>query len=231
MFNNPGGVFNAGFFLKIFVAVFSLIITQACIGLVTVCYISVYLTNNGGEPSVVQVWGFFKYYFWRVLGAAIVTGILTCIGALFCLIPGIYLGVVFTLITPVIVMENASFGYAFNKCFTLIRDNWWFVFGVNVVVGLIVYIANRIAAVPLSITTISSAFITNRSVMVPVMIFFAIVQNMLLILHCLSSISISLCYFDLVEQKEGTGLMNRIEDFGKAEPEQETPGEEAAEEY
>ena len=222
--------FNASFFINIFVTAFALVITQSCISLVTLCYMSVYLQNEKQEPSVVQVWGFFKYYFWRVLGASIVTAILTGIGLVFCLLPGLYLGVVFSLVIPIIVMENASFGFAFNKSFTLIRDNWWFVFGVSVVIGIIVYVINRIAAAPMGITTISSQFLTSKSVLMPIMIFFAILQNMLLIAHSLSSIAISLCYFDLVEQKEGTGLMNRIEDFGKP-VEEEKPGEEPAEEY
>ncbi len=223
--------FNAAFFINLIITVFSLLITQACISLVTLCYMSVYLQNNNQEPTVTQVWGYFKYYFWRVLGASILTSILAIIGVFFCILPGIYLGIVFSLVIPIIVMENASFGYAFNKSFTLIRDNWWFVFGVLVVIGIIVYIANRIAAVPLSLTTVSSGFLTNKSILVPVMIFFAILQNMLLITHSLSSIAISLCYFDLVEQKEGTGLIGRIDNFGKAEPTEDAPGLEPAEEY
>ncbi len=207
------------------------VITQSCISLVTMCYISVYLQNNGAEPSIAQVWGFFKYYFWRVLGASILLGILTTIGCFFCLIPGIYLGIVFSLVTPIIVMENASFGFAFNKSFTLIRSNWWFVFGVLIVIILIVWIANSIAGVPLGLAPVIGKLFSNRSIAIPVIIFFSVLRSLLIIAYSLIAIAISLCYFDLSEQKESIGLLSRIEGFGIAGSEQETPGEEPAEEY
>jgi len=203
-----------------------------CINLVTMCYMSVYLQNKGQEPSVAQVWGYFKYYFWRVFGAGFVVGLLTGIGAVLCLVPGIYVGVVFTMVIPIIVMENASFGYAFNKSFTLIRNNWWFVFGVCVVMYLIVSIAAGVISVPLTLVPMVSKFISNRSITTPLIIFFSILRSLFLVTYCLLPIVIALCYFDLSEQKEGTGLLGRIEDFGKVEPQQEIPGEEPdAEEY
>lgn len=218
--------------LSAFLTAFILLLTEGCINLVTLCYISVYLQNKGEEPTVVQVWGFFKYYFWRVLGASVLLGILTIVGMCFCLIPGIYLGIVFSLVMPVIVMENASFGYAFNKSFTLIRNNWWFVCGVIIVMSLIVGMANGVAGIPLGVAPLVGKLISNRSITVPIIIFFSVLRNILILAYSLTSIAVTLCYFDLSEQKEGTGLLSRIEDFGKPEPVQETPGEEpSAEEY
>jgi uncharacterized membrane protein (DUF106 family) len=48
-----------------------LLLSQSCTYLVTLCYISVYLQNNKSQPTLAEVWGFFKYYFWRVLGSSI----------------------------------------------------------------------------------------------------------------------------------------------------------------
>src|ERR1700744_4390254 len=63
--------FTLSFWINLIVAGLSLIITQSCIGLVTLCYMSVYLQNRNQEPTVTQVWGFFKYYFWRAAGSSI----------------------------------------------------------------------------------------------------------------------------------------------------------------
>lgn len=222
------------FVVGTFITAVIMLITQACISLVTMCYISVYLQNKGQEPSVAQVWGFFKYYFWRVLGSSILLAILAGVGTLFCFIPGIYLGVVFTLVIPIMVMENASFSFAFNKSFRLIRDNWWFVFGVVIVITLIVSIANGIANIPLTLVTVLGKMVSNmnhKGITTPVIIFFSIFRNLLTVTYSLTAIAVALCYFDLNEQKEGTGLLSRIENFGKAEPEQEAPGHEPAEEY
>lgn len=175
-----------------------------------------------------EVWGFFKYYFWRVLGSSILLVIISCIGFVFCIIPGIYLAIVFSLVIPTIVIENASFGYAFNKSFRLIRDNWWTVFGVIFVMGLIVGLANGLASTPLSLITLMTRFFTVKSFVLPLIIFFSILENILIVTHSLTAISISMCYFNLSEQKEGTGLMDRIEHFGKTND--ESPGL-PAEEY
>jgi hypothetical protein len=221
------------YMLGAFISASVVLITISCINLVTMCYMSVYLQNKSERPTTVQVWGYFKYYFWRVLGANILLGILTGIGAVFCFLPGIYLGVVFSLVTPIIVIENASFGYAFNKSFSLIRDNWWFVFGVFIVMYLIVSIANGIAGAPLSMAPLLGKMVSNSTVTTPVIIFFSVLRSLLLVTYSLLTISVTLCYFDLSEKKEGTGLLGRIEDFGKAEPQQEMPGEPEpqAEEY
>jgi hypothetical protein len=221
------------YMVSLFIMCIILVLTQACINLVTLCYISVYLQNKAQEPSIAQVWGFFKYYFWRVVGASILLGILVVIGTLFCILPGVYLGIVFSLVIPIIVMENASFGYAFNKSFTLIRDNWWSTFGVIIVISLIVGIANSIAGVPLGVIPVISKLVSNHSnsITTPLIIFFSILRNLLFVTYSLTSIAVALCYFDLTEQKEGTGLMGRIEDFGKAEPEGDAQGPEPAEEY
>lgn len=212
------------------VTIIVLMITQSCISLVTLCYISVYLQNKKQEPELIQVWGYFKYYFWRVIGATLLLGLLAGIGCLFCVLPGIYLAVVFSMVIPVIIMENASFGYAFNKSFSLIRNNWWFVFGVIIVVWLIIFVAYKIAGIPLSLVALTSKLLTTKSLITPLLIFFSIMQNLLIVTHSLLTIAIALCYFDLSEQKEAIGLLSRIENFGKPNDE-ETHDPHLAEDY
>lgn len=207
-----------------------LMITQSCISLVTLCYISVYLQNKKHQPELAQVWGYFKYYFWRVFGATLLLALLAVIGTFFCVLPGIYLAVVFSLVIPIIVMENASFGYAFNKSFSLIRSNWWFVFGVIIVVWLIIFIAYKIAGIPLSLVALTSKLLSTKSIITPLLIFFSIMQNMLIVTHSLLTIAIALCYFDLSEQKEAIGLLGRIENFGKPDDE-ENPDPHPDEDY
>lgn len=221
------------YFVSVIIMIFILVITQACINLVTTCYISIYLQNKKQQPTVAQVWGYFKYYFWRVFGATILLGFLICIGSLFCLIPGIYLSIVFSLVIPIMVIENASFGYAFNRSFKLISGNWWFTFGVLIVVSLIVGIANNVAGIPLGIIPVVSKFVSNVNITTPLIIFFSVLRNLLFVTYSIMSIAVTLCYFDLTEQKEGTGLMSRIENFGTPDTEDEElgPSPEPAEEY
>ncbi len=183
--------------------------------LVNMCYISVYLQRNGEKPTLAEVWGYFRYYFFRVIGSGFVFFLLMGVGFLLCFLPGIYLGIVFALGIPIIVMENASFGYAFNKCFTLIRDNWWFVFGISIVTGIIVAVVNSVASVPVTILTLMGGFIGHKAYALPLIIFFSLLRNLLMLCYALPNTAIALCYFKLSEEKEGLGLMGRMENFGK----------------
>jgi hypothetical protein len=217
---NSGNVYEStsftySYLLSVLFNVSIIMMLELCIYLATMCYISVYLEKGGSKPALAEVWGYFRYYFFRSLGSGFVLFLLIGVGMVFCLIPGIYLAVVFSLVIPIIVMENASFSYAFNKSFRLIRDNWWFVFGMSIVTGLIVGVLDSIATVPISILTVMGGFFGHKSYTLPLIIIFSFLRNLLMLAYALPNIAIALCYFKLSEEKEGLGLLGRIENFGK----------------
>lgn len=188
---------------------------QLSIYLTTLCYISVYLEKKDGKPTLTEVWGYFKYYFLRILGSGFLITLLCFVGFLMCILPGVYLMTVMYLVFPIIVMENTSFRYAFNKSFTLIKDNWWTVFGILFVITLIVGVLSSFASVPLSIIVAAKAFLSLKSFALPLVILFSLMQNILMLAYCLVAIAIAMCYFSLSEQKEGLGILSRMDAFGK----------------
>lgn len=206
-----------GFFLTIFLSTFAILIAQAFIHLTTLCYISVYLQKNNNTPTLAEVWGYFRFYFFRVLFSSILLAILFAIGFILCVIPGIYLMPVFYLVIPVMVMENSSFGYAFNKSFRIIKNHWWMVFGVVFVMSVIVWVVNSCVGIPLGLITSGSKFLTLQTFKLPLVILFSIMRNMLLLIYVLPAIAVSLCYFTLAEEKDGTGLLDRIDKLGKTD--------------
>lgn len=201
--------------ISIIFNVLVMVLGQLSIYLVTLCYISVYLEKKDGKPTLAEVWGYFKYYFLRILGSGFLITLLFIVGFLLCVLPGIYIITVMYLVFPIIVMENTSFGYAFNKSFTLIKDNWWMVFGIQFVIALIVGILSSFASVPLSIIVAAKTLLSLKSFAVPLIILFSLIQNILMLAYCLSGIAIAMCYFSLSEQKEGLGILSRIDAFGK----------------
>jgi hypothetical protein len=203
------------FIIAAFFGVFIVILTNAVIALVTLCYISIYLQKNNTVPLLEEVWGYFKYYFFRVLGSGILLFFVFGLGFCCCLFPGIYLSPVLSLIIPIIVIENCSFRYAWNKSFRLIKDNWWLVFGVIFIMFLIMFLAGFAANIPMNIFMQAKLFLSLKSLTLPLIIVFSVLRSVLLLAYVLPSIAISLCYFNLEEEKEGTGLLNRIENLGK----------------
>jgi len=203
-----------------------LVLTQASIHLVTLCYISVYLQKNNTKPTFAEVWAYFKYYFFRVVGSGLLIIILTCVAFVLCIIPAFYVMPIFYLIIPIIVIENSSFSYAWNKSFRIIKNNWWFTFGVIFIMGIIVGSADGIASLPLSLIGILSKYLSLKSFTLPLIILFSILHNLIILAYCIPAIAITLCYFDLSEQKEGTGIMDRIANFGKTDNTPNLPAEE-----
>jgi len=139
------------------------------------------------------------------------------VGTMLCIIPGIWLFPILYLIIPIIVMENTSFSYAFNKSFRIIKDNWWFVFGVIIVLTVVVGVINSCVGIPLNLIITGSKFLTLKSLKLPVIIILSVLRNILMISYVLPAIGLSLCYFTLAEQKDGTGLLDRIEKLGTNE--------------
>jgi hypothetical protein len=77
---------------------------------------------------------------WPMIGWSIVTGLLTIVGSILCLLPGIYLGVVFFgTLTGVVAFERPS--SVVSRCFELMKGHWWDMFGraLLVVIGLLVF--------------------------------------------------------------------------------------------
>jgi hypothetical protein len=190
---------------------------------------AIYKQNNNTTPTTEEMWGFVKYYYLKVLGSGIVIGLLVLFASVFCLIPGIYLYPIMALVLPIMVIENTSFGYAFNQSFRLIKDNWWSTFGVLVVIFIVLYVASMILVVPASLLSMGSLFFhftkgDNTSKVIAVIV--AVLQSVVYVFQILMTTAACICYFSLTENKEGTGLLERINQFGTGEQQTDTHQEE-----
>ena len=194
------------------------------------CFMTLYRQKQNTVPTTEEMWGYIKYYFLKILGSNVLLYILLIIGFMFCLVPGIYLSPIFALVTPIMIAENTSFGYAFNQSFKLIKDNWWSTFGVFVVVYIILYVINLIITIPSSILGAGNVFLhltkNSEALTLPVAIITTILQSVAYLFHILMIVTVGMVYFSLTEIKEGTGLMERINQFGTNEP---NPGPEPEE--
>lgn len=85
--------------------------------------------------------------FWMLLAVGIVSGIAIAIGAVFLLIPGIFLALIWFVVGPVVVAERADFGQAFSRSMKLTENHRW------VILGLIVIyvIASWVLMIPVGI--------------------------------------------------------------------------------
>lgn len=221
--SRPSNVFASqygdNYFINLLINYTSLFLFATSIFIVTYCYIAVYKDKTDGEkPTLVEVWGYFKYYFFRSIGSYFVVTLLSIAGCFLCLLPGIYLFVVFGLILPIIIMENGSFGHAFNKCFQLIKGNWWMTFGIIFVLSLIISFSGAIVSVPMGIVIAAKTLLQLDFLMYPILLVLSLLLSLIYLSYSLMAIAMSLCYFSFEEQKEGTGILSRINTLGEKGP-------------
>jgi len=206
------------------------ILQYIAMNVTVLCFMALYKQKQNTVPTTEEMWGYIKYYFLKILGSNVLLYLLLIIGFMLCFVPGIYLSPIFALVTPIMIAENTSFGYAFNQSFRLIRDNWWSTFGVFVVIYIILYVINLIISVPSMLLGAGNIFLhltkNSEALSLPIAIITTLLQSVSYFFHMLMVVAVGIVYFSLTEIKEGTGLMERINQFGTNEP---NPGPEPEE--
>ncbi|MBX2846165.1 MAG: hypothetical protein KTR13_08115 [Saprospiraceae bacterium] len=89
----------------------------------------------------------------KILLGGIVAGLLTIIACFFLLIPGIYLGVVFSFLLWVMIFEKRGLGVAMGRCFEIIKEHWWSTFGLIVIMSILQGIVGAIFSLPAGIVS------------------------------------------------------------------------------
>jgi hypothetical protein len=181
---------------------------------VITCYIKLYDIKQGEAPTIEEVWNEFKKYFLKVLVYTIPITLLIIIGCLFCLIPGIYLAVVLTPFTIALIIDDATFGGAWERCFAIIKNNFWPSLGLYLLMYLIsVFSAGIISAVLGGITSLISYF-TTRDIVTTITIATSVLGVFSFIFYIVFYVSVCLHYFNLSERYDGTGMLRKIDSIG-----------------
>lgn len=76
-----------------------------------------------------------------LLGTSLLSGLLVFLGSLACLIPGIYLGIIYIFASQAVIIENRSGMDALKRSNNLVSGYFWRVLGILFLIGLIAGIA------------------------------------------------------------------------------------------
>jgi hypothetical protein len=177
-------------------------------------YIKCYVDNDGAQPTIEEVWFNFKKYFFRILIYSIPVFLLTVVGVFFCVLPGIYLAIVFVPFDIILVMEDCSFSDAFNRCFTLIKENFWISFAIYFIATLIYSFGSGIISVIVGLIVGAATYVTTKSIGTTAGIVTSFLNLFSGVFYIIFFVSSVLQYFNLVEQHDGTGILQQIESLG-----------------
>jgi len=205
-----GGVFS---FEYIMTLVFMLL-TFTSMKVILGAYLKYYLENDGQQPNIEEIWNLYKKYFFKVFFYSIPVGLLAVIGLVFCLVPGVYLWVVFVPFTFVVMIEDAGFSTAFYRCFEIIKENFWISFGIYLVAYLMYTISTYIIGMVVGLIAGLAAYFTTKSVGATAGIVTSFFSIFSFTFYIIFFISAALQYFSLTEERDGTGILNRIDNIG-----------------
>ncbi|TDG37190.1 hypothetical protein EZJ43_03465 [Pedobacter changchengzhani] len=217
---SPASAFNFSrmFGLEYFLVIVFALVSYASVTVAILSYITLYVQKGNQIPSTDEVWAYYKFYFLRVFGSSLLLSLMLGVATLFCLVPGFYLFPFVAIMMPIMVIENGTLGYSFGRSFKLIKDNFWTTFGTIMIVWIIVYAGMSLITLPTTILSMVGLFTKNNpSMSLTFTAISTVLQYLCQAFTVIPIITVSLCYFSLAEDKERTGLMEKISQFGNLE--------------
>lgn len=209
-------VFSPAFW---FTLLFGLLAALA-VSLVTYAHMKIYArksaSGTGPVPiSVAEVWEELQPVIGRAIVISVLGSIITGVGFLFFVIPGVYIAIVLVLALAVTTFEGTDFGHTWDRCFKLIRDKWWSTFGLVLVMGIISGIVGLIFTLPAAILN----FLAGARLLPDASGLWLVVGNVIgtvggTLLRTLIYVAIGFQYANLVERQEGRGLLSAIDQIG-----------------
>lgn len=102
----------------------------------------------GRKIELGNVWARVKPRMWALIGVSLLVGLVTVIGALACLLPGIYLHIALSFTTSALILEGQSVTGAMGRSRELIKGDWWRVFGILLLAGIIGSVVAQVIQTP-----------------------------------------------------------------------------------
>ena len=174
-------------------------------------YLTLYVERGKDNFILNDIWQKTSEIFWKIFGMQFVAGIVIIIGGIFLFVPGIYLAVALSFVFIIIAYEKLSISKAFSRSFQIIKDNWWFTFGLIIVFFMIILLAYIIVYIPFALVQ-SALYMggleSGGSVLT--IAFSLILTVSQLILVTAFVLMIGFTFFSFLEQKESPELLSRV---------------------
>jgi hypothetical protein len=129
----------------------------------------------------------------------------------------LYLSIKWTFIFIARLEEKLSFSDALRRSSNLIKDNWWFTFGLILVAGIIqgflsfiLYIPNYIVMFFVMFAGVDSASSGFSRI---IYMLTSIITSLSVLLYAINIIVVAFHYFNMVERKEAPGLLQKIDEI------------------
>lgn len=178
-------------------------------------YMVLYMDRGFAQFSTRDLFALIIRHFLRLAVASILIFIVLTVGALFFLLPFVYLLVVLSNYVIIMLREEAGIFDTIARCFQLIAGKWWPTFGLLLILWIIYFAFSFAVSLPVVALTFLVSYNSGSDITPTHMNMVWILINPLLaylsyLLTTIPVMALAFHYFSLVEQKEKTGLLERI---------------------
>jgi hypothetical protein len=186
----------------------------------------IYIEKKSNDISVSEIWNYSSGLFLKIFFAEIGVGVIILFASLLFIIPGIYVAIAFSLVPIVIAVENVGFGTATGRSSGLISGHWWFTFGLLFVISLIQFMFSFILQAPVFALTIALPLVSGDPELVTesfwLIRLLSGISEISSFFYAFYTIALTFHYYSLVEKKEASGLLSKIEALDVETPSAET---------
>ncbi len=207
---SPFQLINQNYFLLLLLSLLSMNAMQVCV----ISYIKVY-DPALPAPTIQQVWAVFSRWYLNVFFFSIPVYLLMIVGFFFCLAPGVYFAVVLTPFPVVMIIEEKGFGDAFSRCFEIIKKQFWPSLLLYVVVYLIYSFSSGIISFMLATITGALSYFSTGQISTTIGMVSSVLTAFSFVFYIVYYVSVTLHYFNLVEKRDGTGMLERLDRLGE----------------
>lgn len=178
-------------------------------------FFTVLLTSSGVVIVYLFGVGFLGYLLFAMLGGVL--------GSILTLIATVYITVSFSLIIIVRLTEKVNFFEAVLRCYKLIEGRWWQTFALLFICYVVQTAMVSVIFIPFSIFSATEQLFSTSTPALTTSLMFITLAGIILVLavtisFCLTLIVTGFQYFNLVEEKEAVGLLQRIGKIGTPPP-------------
>ena len=119
---------------------------------------------RGENVEIGDVFAGFSLAFANLALAGLLTWLLTTIGFLLCILPGIYLAVGYVFVPPLVIDKKMDFWPAMEVSRQVVQRHWWSMFGLVIVLALLVVagflacLVGAIIAIPVTTAALMYAY-------------------------------------------------------------------------
>jgi hypothetical protein len=155
-FSDPLAIYAGIFSFKFFLSNFLFWIATFIIMIYTTCYMAEYTKSPDGKVDSSKVWPKVLGSILPVFAAYVLYSILSVIGLMCCIIPGIIVAIYLYFYMYVYIVEGRGVVASLQRSYELVRGNWWSTFGYLLVFGIMSIIVSLIFSIPTLLVTLGA---------------------------------------------------------------------------